>query len=597
MLPFIGMCGVLGTWCLLALIFLGCGQAITRLLGLEAKGWRNTHLCFWMGWAACIVVLQLWHLKFAVDDHVLLLITMFGVSGLALEAKPLLVEMIESWRCANRTARFVAVLAGSAVLLYWAALAIGPPYRPDTANYHLAGVRWASQYPVIPGLGNLHHRLAFNNSSFLYAAMLDVGPWTNRSHHLAHGLLAVVTLLFFMSRIPRLRDTQKPRYPLYLIQAFFFPIAFLFSYKGTTSYQPDLITFMLGLIVASLLFELLLDKTLSTDQVRLNVFAACLLSSVGLTVKLSFLVFGCFSSCIALLILWRVSRRRGAAYVGLVTVCCVAAGIAIVPWVGRNLILSGYAIYPSHRIWIDVPWRVPVADAQMASDSIVGYARHHGVGYMETLDNWDWVVPALWRELGDPIGVTIPLICILSTLVGFLFARNRRAEGGMSNATLCVFLTPAVLAVLFMVCTAPCPRFAGASIWVLAAGLMIGDLSRLDRSSAQFQRGSRTIIALGIGLFAVGIVKSSRYVQSPFGDTMLAPMPAGDVQLLTTNSGVPVFVGKDGSWDAPLPNTPEFRPNLAFVNETDVRFGFKIVPDLGPEEWIATDSSAATTIR
>ncbi|MGI9470146.1 MAG: LIC_10190 family membrane protein [Rubripirellula sp.] len=579
MLPLVGIIGVLCTWCFLAAVFLGCGLTILRSLGLRPKNESQPFLSFWIGWAGCIVLLQLWHLRYPVNDWILLAVTLWGVIGLTLERKTLAAELKTWWAGTSRKSLWVTTIAGSVVLVFWAALAIGPPYRPDTANYHLAGVRWASQYPIIPGLGNLHHRLAFNNSSFLYAAMLDAGPWTHRSHHLAHGLLAVVTVLYFMSRIPRLADKSAANYPLYLMQALFFPIAILFSYKGTTSFQPDLITFMLGLVVASLLFELLLDKQLSMEQIRLRVFAVCFLSSAALTVKLSFLVFGFLSSCTALVILWRASREPRRSYAGLVAICSVAAVISIVPWVGRHLILSGYALYPSHRVFVDVPWRVPLADAQLAGDSIVGYARHHGEGFMETLDNFDWVGPVILRELGHPLSVTIPLICVLSTLVGLAFVKRPKSGSGLSNLTLVVFLVPATCAVLFMVFTAPCPRFAGASIWVLAVGLMVGSLSQLDRTSLLFKRNSQLMVALGIGLFAIGIVKASRYVQSPFGNSVLAPMPEGEVFVMSTKSGLPVHVGKDGSWDAPLPNTPEFRPNLALVNEHDVRDGFMILSD------------------
>ena len=585
MLPVVGILAVVMTWCFLALVFVGCGWTLMRVavprvssdVGFDR---RNPFLCFWVGWSGSIVLLQIWHLNYAVNDFALVLVMTWGLAGLCLGGKQLTQDVRRRWSETSKRSRFVAGFAASAVLLFWAALAIGPPYRPDTANYHLAGVRWASEYPIIPGIGNLHHRLAFNNSSFLYAAMLDAGPWTHRSHHLAHGLLAVATVLYFMSSLPRLADTKAANYPLYLMRSLFFPIAILFSYKGTTSFQPDLITFMMGLVVASLMFELLLDKGFSLDQVRVRVFAICFLSSAALTVKLSFLVFGFLSSCIALAILWnRSGAQNRTRFWGCAGVCTLAASIAIVPWLGRHLILSGYALYPSDRISIDVPWRVPLADARTARDSIVGYARHHGEGFMETLDNWDWIGPVIMRELGHPISVTIPLICIVTTLFGLWFIKRPRTGKGISNRELAIFVLPAAAAVLFMIFTAPCPRFAGASIWVLAVGLMVGALSQVERDSKQFHRDAKLMLALGIGLFTIGMVKASRYVQSPFGNTALAPMPVGEVVVRHTKTGIPVWVCKDGPWDAPLPNTPEFRANLALINEADVREGFMILGD------------------
>jgi hypothetical protein len=46
-------------------------------------------------------------------------------------------------------------------------------------------------YPIVPGLGNLHPRLAFNSAYFLYAAALDGEPWL----HCAQPVAAYLPVL------------------------------------------------------------------------------------------------------------------------------------------------------------------------------------------------------------------------------------------------------------------------------------------------------------------------------------------------------------------------------------------------------------------
>src|SRR5688572_15778226 len=41
------------------------------------------------------------------------------------------------------------------------------PLNPDTNIYHAQAIHWIESYPVVPGLGNLHGRLAFNSSWFV----------------------------------------------------------------------------------------------------------------------------------------------------------------------------------------------------------------------------------------------------------------------------------------------------------------------------------------------------------------------------------------------------------------------------------------------
>lgn len=572
MLPLLGMLAVVATWCLLASVFYGCGQLVCRIAKIQAAGWKNAHLVFWIGWATTIIGLQLWHIWFAVDYRILILVCLCGAFGLAWSTKPLINEARAKWKN-DRRGFWRVILPLLTLVVVWSSLSIGPPHRPDTANYHLASVRWATTYPIVPGLGNLHHRLAFNNSSFLYAAMLDHGPWATRSHHLAHGLMAVVTMMFFMSRIQLARRTRSRRFPLHLMQALFFPIAVLSTYKGTSSLQPDLLTFLIGLVVASLLFECLMGYTTSKERLRLNLFGICLLSSVGLTVKLSFLVFGFLASCIALGIAWRFRSKPKIGPWSLTAACVLAAVVSILPWMSRHLILSGYPLYPSTVGAIDVPWKVPLQDVQTTKDSVVGYARMHGPGFMDTLDNWDWVGPVILRELGHPFTVTIPLLCTIFSVITWMWLPRKRTGMRVAKS---LFLLPAVMAVLFMACTAPCPRFAGAAIWIIAVAAMVLCLDRIDRESLLFQRHFKLVRAVGLVLLAIGLIKAGRYANSPIGNAALVATPVGEVTQLYTKSGVMVHVAKEFAWQADLPNTPEFRPNLALLDPTDLRQGFYI---------------------
>src|SRR5688500_16524798 len=63
-----------------------------------------------------------------------------------------------------------AWLVGTAAVAY---LAAGPPLVYDTGFYHAQAVRWINEYPAVPGLANLHGRLAFNSSWFVWGALWD----------------------------------------------------------------------------------------------------------------------------------------------------------------------------------------------------------------------------------------------------------------------------------------------------------------------------------------------------------------------------------------------------------------------------------------
>lgn len=48
-----------------------------------------------------------------------------------------------------------------------------PQSQSDMAGYHLQSLRWDREFAIIPGLGNLHGRLAFNSVVILIAALAD----------------------------------------------------------------------------------------------------------------------------------------------------------------------------------------------------------------------------------------------------------------------------------------------------------------------------------------------------------------------------------------------------------------------------------------
>ena len=174
-------------WVGLFFIFTGLGLLIRRAWGLKLLSIESLLISFWMGWAIHLGLLQLWHFWWKIDGWVLVLVSLIGGIGLVWNA-PVLWVIIRKIALKRWRVLLVVILLG----LWLANRALTPIQEYDTGFYHLSSIKWASLYPVVPGLGNVHGRLAFNSTFFLYAAMLDVGPWNERTHYLANGLLMYV---------------------------------------------------------------------------------------------------------------------------------------------------------------------------------------------------------------------------------------------------------------------------------------------------------------------------------------------------------------------------------------------------------------------
>src|SRR5262249_12052759 len=132
------------------------------------------------------------------------------------------------------------------------------PQNGDSGFYHIPTVRWLLTYPVVPGLANLFAALAYNQSYFLYVALLDVGPFAHRSLHLANGILVLVLLasiVLGLSRLARLRMACRPRD---LFQALLLPAAMGLVFDlNLTSPSPDIAVFALWIVLSASLLTLL----------------------------------------------------------------------------------------------------------------------------------------------------------------------------------------------------------------------------------------------------------------------------------------------------------------------------------------------------
>ena len=62
----------------------------------------------------------------------------------------------------------------------------------DTGLYHAQSIRWIEEIGVVPGLGNLHNRLAYNSAAFSLTALFSVPFVAGQSLHGMSGFLAWV---------------------------------------------------------------------------------------------------------------------------------------------------------------------------------------------------------------------------------------------------------------------------------------------------------------------------------------------------------------------------------------------------------------------
>jgi hypothetical protein len=564
---------VLATWALFAAAFVGVGLLVRRALGFRAGGAEAAFDAFWTGWAATIIFLQLWHLARPVNEWAALVVGAAALLGWLVGARgklhqpeaPARVVPRSRFGLVERKAALISAAVLVAGLIVLAGYALGPPTY-DTGLYHLNAVRWLKTYAIVPGLGNLHGRLAYNNSSFLYDALLDLGPWAWRGRHFANGLLLAALLARSALSLPRaFRAGDRLRPYHVLAAALAAPVFVEVGYRMASGYNPDLPAYVLGAVISLRLLRLLLEA-----ETAEGLFLIGLLAAVGTTVKLSFVALGATSLVVAAAVVY----RRGPVPVRAAAATLIAIVLAAVPWLARGVVLSGYPTYPAAFGAMPVDWRMPPELLEEERGVIAGWARDSSRPWREVVGGWEWLRP-WWRRVSYDRGrFVVPLALLVPAAALALLARRGRGRTGTGLPWL--FLLPAGAGAVFWFLTAPDPRFAGAALWVLGAGSLTLAAEEGFRRKALGPLPGLVVLVLCGAFPLVALADAVRAEDFSRGFT---PTPVASLQTLRTRSGLEVYVpagSEDRSFDAPLPaTTPSlFRPDLRLRREGDLSSGF-----------------------
>ena len=470
---------VVTVWVLAALTLLGLGSLLRGVWGATMTSWRDFSLSFWLGMGVAIGLLQVWHLVLPVNGWAVALLGSLGGLGM--------------WRARGKwwraTPGFDVRLAGivALVLLWIANRALGPTALFDTGMYHQPSVWWTNSYPLIPGLGNLHGRLAFNATSLLFSAPFDTGPLDGAAVHLVNSLLAAVLVLEGACAWQASRRSTHPR-------AFdLFSLAILPNVlhgvvrQDVRSLSTDAAVCAVLFVAVRLLFDALAHPPREPLDRGRGAAALILLFTTAVTVKLSAAMVAATGVAVGLWTLWPLvaAGDRGAG--GRVALWLGPPLVLFGVWVVRGVLLSGYPLYPADLLPLPVDWRVPAEQIAGEEAWITMSARNlnSNVIYAGT----SWILPWLRGVIvrGDPfVQLTLPL-ALAAGFGGFIWASAHRARhtSPLWSPTWVRAIWPLGTGVVFWLASAPHTRMAQGLLWSVAAMVLAYWASRGVTRSAQ----------------------------------------------------------------------------------------------------------------
>ncbi len=499
-----------GLWLVLVCLFVGVGALVLGERAQLEDGWPAAHAAFWIGLGTVTCALLAWHLVLPVDGWSFGLFVVVGLTGLLVRRRQLA-------SCLRAPRPWLAALAVAVAAIWVANHALDVPAIDDYL-YEFQAIRWNHDYPIVPGLANLHGRLGFNQSHHLLGAMLSVGPLAGRVNHVINGLFVVVTIAYLGGGLARLLRRGATGPGSCLLRALLLGPAIglaLFSVIGSTisTLKADVIVTSTTIVIVCLLAELA-ETTQGTGRFVRTATALLVTCAFLLSVKLSALVFGAVVGLSVCARLWQDARRLGRRVPAPIRAGLLVAALtaALVPL--RGVVLSGYPAYPLTVLGVPVDWRVSPAQADAERAIITSWARVRPTYDPAEVAGWAWV-PNWARDvvLGSQFALVLPLTLTLMCWAASL--TNRRRHRGPPAADLTesrlpvwaygTVLTACGSAIAVWWLEAPSSRFSVGLFWGLAAVSLVRSVERQawsDRAGV----AAAAIIGAALLVVALGVV-------------------------------------------------------------------------------------------
>lgn len=285
------------------------------------------------------------------------------------------------------------------LFIYW----LVPPLNVDSAGYHYASILWYEKYKVVPGLANLHGRYAFNPAAFIISAAYSFTDVFKQSIYPLNGVICATFLLWMLKKI--LSAGNNLIAIIFLVTLFIFARPMLANMPSPSS-EP-LMIICLGYAIFKILAAI--QKEAVTVS---NILIPCLLILFSITAKLSaapgFLFIG-----IVFFLLSKEERKPGLALKSI-----FIALIIFIPWISRNLVLSGYPFYPLPYFNIfSFDWKAPY-DVLLLDYTYAKYFPNffpYLLYKLKALSFFEWLF--IWMKEHLNYGRQLDLVILLSALL------------------------------------------------------------------------------------------------------------------------------------------------------------------------------------
>jgi hypothetical protein len=331
-------------------------------------------------------------------------------------------------------------------------LTSSPVIHPDSLNYHVYSIRFLSRFGIVPGIANLKLEFGFQSLWFVVLGIFDFSFIHRQTAFPLNGCFLFWVIIFLISNSADQKampsDTTKSQQGFWYFALLIFTIISWTQIRLTaSSASPDFIATVCVLL--SLYFlNRHLPESAGNDAMYLAVFfalvAVCIKVSVITILLLPFfiIVYGIFTRNLRMT--WS---------------CILLSVILLTPLIIRNVISTGYPLYPSFFAGpFPVDWTLNSTVLTRFQHYITGYARYPialesaNTEFGLPITKW---FPRWWEHLLPADKFMLAMIALGAGLNLFFYKIWKKQFSGKPGVALVISVAGA--AVWFI--HAPDPRF------------------------------------------------------------------------------------------------------------------------------------------
>jgi len=284
----------------------------------------------------------------------------------------------------------------------------------DTGLYHAQSIRWIEEYGVVPGLGNLQSRFGYNSAAFSLTALYSMKAVFRQSLHTTAGFFSLVSSFLaldlygiFSEKKLRLSDFAR------LGLVFYLSVIFSEMMSPASDYYAMLLLFDI------LILWLAEDEYQKEKQLQnpAPYGLLCILMVYAVTIKFSVAPLLLLVIKPAVMLLKKKDIKQ-------ITVCLLSGFLTAVPFFARNVIISGWLIYPSTLIDLfSVDWKIPKAQADYDAAEIGVYGKGMTDATLADTPISEWLPP--WFGNLKSLEKVFVLMTVAAVVIGLVYLAYR----------------------------------------------------------------------------------------------------------------------------------------------------------------------------